>query len=219
MNAYLLQQGNSAILIDTGFPSLWDRLDTALTAAGCDKGGLRLIVLTHADWDHAGNAAKVREKYGAKIALHPADARSIATGIRPKRSARLLSFRILHTIERFKRSFRKNGAAQIPVFTPDLFLSDGEDLAPFGLDARVVHLPGHTQGSIGIVTGEGDLFSGDTLVNRKGPVEALIIENKAELKESIARLKGMKLRMVYPGHGKPFPMARFLDLTKKGEGG
>ena len=34
---------------------------------------LRLIVLTHGDYDHAGNAAYLREKYGSKVAMHRDD--------------------------------------------------------------------------------------------------------------------------------------------------
>ena len=44
-----------------------------LAGAGCQPGQLKLIVLTHGDVDHAGNAAYLREKYGAPIASHAAE--------------------------------------------------------------------------------------------------------------------------------------------------
>jgi glyoxylase-like metal-dependent hydrolase (beta-lactamase superfamily II) len=65
------------------------------------------------------------------------------------------------------------------------------------------------KGNIGILTAEGDLFAGDTFVNRKRPDSAEIIENLQELENSIDLLKKMNIKMVYPGHGRPFMMKRF----------
>ena len=73
VNCYLIKTDTGHILIDTGFASRRTQLEHALTEAGCEPGKLALIVLTHGDSDHVGNAPYLREKYGAKIALHSAD--------------------------------------------------------------------------------------------------------------------------------------------------
>jgi len=44
-----------------------------------------------------------------------------------------------------------------------MFLEEGQPLSDVGLDASVLHLPGHSKGSIGILTASGDLFCGDLL--------------------------------------------------------
>ena len=49
------------MLIDTGKPEKRADLVARLERAGCRPGDLRLIVLTHGDYDHAGNAAYLRE--------------------------------------------------------------------------------------------------------------------------------------------------------------
>ncbi|NIV29124.1 MAG: MBL fold metallo-hydrolase, partial [Anaerolineae bacterium] len=49
------------------------KLEQELASAGCRPGNLALIVLTHGDFDHTGNAAYLRERFGAKIALHRDD--------------------------------------------------------------------------------------------------------------------------------------------------
>lgn len=59
------------------------------------------------------------------------------------------------------QSFEKDS---LEVFEPTIFLKNGDDLRSYGVDARVVELPGHTKGSIGIAV-EDNLFVGD--VNRK----------------------------------------------------
>jgi glyoxylase-like metal-dependent hydrolase (beta-lactamase superfamily II) len=37
-------------------------------------------------------------------------------------------------------------------FKPDLYLTDGQNMNAYGLDAQILHIPGHTKGSIGILT-------------------------------------------------------------------
>lgn len=50
-------------------------------------------------------------------------------------------------------------------FVPDVYVDDGDELSAYGLSARVLHLPGHSSGSIGILTARGDLFCGDLVEN------------------------------------------------------
>jgi len=48
-------------------------------------------------------------------------------------------------------------------FQPDLVMEDEQELADYGFAAKVLHTPGHTKGSIAILTDDGKLFVGDTL--------------------------------------------------------
>ena len=73
--------------------------------------------------------------------------------------------------------------------------------------------PGHTKGSIAILTDDGQLFAGDTLSNRTKPASASFIENERDLQDSLAILKQTKARVVYPGHGKPFPFEALSAIT------
>jgi glyoxylase-like metal-dependent hydrolase (beta-lactamase superfamily II) len=91
-------------------------------------------------------------------------------------------------------------------FKPDIYLIEGQNLNEYGFNATVVHIPGHTKGSIGIITDDGNLFAGDIFINIRKPDIATYIENPGELKNSIDRLKKMNIKTVYPGHGKPFEM-------------
>jgi glyoxylase-like metal-dependent hydrolase (beta-lactamase superfamily II) len=91
-------------------------------------------------------------------------------------------------------------------FKPDIYLTDGQSLKEYGLNAKIIHIPGHTKGSLGIITDDGILFAGDTFTNRKKPDTATYIENSNALKNSMANLKKMNITTIYPGHGKPFEM-------------
>jgi len=97
-------------------------------------------------------------------------------------------------------------------FKPDLYIEDRYDLSEYGFYAKALHIPGHSKGSIGILTAGGDLFCGDLLENTDKPVLNSIIDDLAAANTSVGKLKSLKINTVYPGHGKPFPMDMF---TKK----
>ncbi len=80
VNAYLIKADTGFFLVDTGMANQRATVEKALAAAGCRPGDLRLILVTHGDSDHIGNCAYLREKYGAKIAMHPNEAALAAGG-------------------------------------------------------------------------------------------------------------------------------------------
>jgi hydroxyacylglutathione hydrolase len=201
VNAYLVAAEDGFILIDTSKPEKRRELDARLDAAGCTPGALKLIVLTHGDYDHAGNAAFLREKHGAKIAMHAEDAGRVEQGdwtlnMKPKPDKFPLLFR---TVSVFVRP------GPFDTFTPDVYVEDGQGLQDFGVNATVLHLPGHTRGSIGILTAAGDLCCGDLMDSMMGkPSLEFFIDDMAAAHASLARLRSLDIGTVYPGHGKPF---------------
>jgi len=205
VNSYLLPVHGGFVLIDTGKPEQRSRLESRLRAAGCAPGDLRLIVLTHGDYDHAGNAAYVRGFHDAPVAMHGADAPRVeagdwSLGMKPKPDKFPLLFRTMSL-------FVRPGAFE--TFTPDVLLEDGQRLGPWGLDAQVLHLPGHTAGSIGILTAGGDLFCGDLLDSMLGrPGLEFFIDDLPAARASLARLQQLDVREVHPGHGKSFKLAQ-----------
>jgi len=98
-------------------------------------------------------------------------------------------------------------------FTPDINLKDGEDLSEYGFSAKVVHIPGHSKGSIAFLTTEGELFIGDLLENNKkrGPVKGPLVDDPVEFSASIDKVKTLPIDIVYPGHGEPFSMINFTS--------
>ena len=199
VNSYLIQNDTNFILVDTGFSKNRSQLDQQLAEAGCQPGDLRLVILTHGDFDHTGNAAYLRQKYGAKIAMHPDDWGMLEKADmfwnRKKGNAllRWLAPRLI-------------GFGSAERCTPDIAAQDGYDLSEFGIDARVVSIPGHSKGSISVLTTEGELFCGDLIDNTKTPALNSIMDDPASGSASLEKLKQLSIKTVYPGHGKPFPM-------------
>ena len=202
VNCYLVQTGSGFVLIDTGTSNKRGELEEALTRAGCQPGDLKLIILTHGDFDHTGNAAYLRERFGARIGMHRADVGMAEQGdmFWNRSSGNALLRRLAPLLFRFPKSRR---------FRPDLYLAEGEDLSGFGFTARVLSIPGHSQGSIGILTDSGDLFCGDLFENSKEPATNSLMDDPAACEASLEKLRGPEINTVYPGHGQPFAMASF----------
>jgi hydroxyacylglutathione hydrolase len=209
VNCYLLKNESGCLLIDTGGSNQRAELIRQLESAGCHPGTLKLIVLTHGDFDHSGNAAYLRQKFGAKIAMHAGDAGMLERGDMSwnRKKGRFLLGKVVPFLFRFGESERCK---------PDFYLGDGDSLTEFGFDARLIALPGHSAGSIGVlapVGGPSDgadqvLFCGDLLDNSQQPVLNSIMDDLAAANASLQKLKNYAFSVVYPGHGQPFPAQR-----------
>jgi glyoxylase-like metal-dependent hydrolase (beta-lactamase superfamily II) len=211
VNCYLIKTAGGYVLIDTALPKDRANLEKELENAGCRPGSLRLIIMTHGDLDHTGNGAYLRKKYSAKIAMHRYDSGVVENGddtlSRGKKTflERIIGKLILNVLSPLMRF------GKFERFRPDILLDDGYDLSEYGFGAKVLYIPGHSKGSIGILTIGGDLFCGDLLWNIRRPATQLFNSyDREELKASVAKLKNLRINMVYPGHGKPFAMDTFL---------
>lgn len=200
-NAYLVESEDGFVLIDTGFRFDRRRIVRGLCAAGCKPGDLRLIVVTHGDSDHSGNAEYLRSFYGSRIAAHRLEVPAVEQG------DMFLARGALPPVKRLlKPLMRLSRLRKADRFSPDLLVEDGDTLVPCGFDARVVHVPGHTVGSIGVLTADGAFFSGDFLENRWRPSIATFVDDRTALRRSYKRVQELTIRIVYPGHGDPFTM-------------
>ena len=212
VNAFLIKVNDGFILVDTGLSMQWEKLERELIESGCLPDHLKLVLITHGDLDHTGNCLKLQEKYQSKIALHKADNDLVEFGVRTRRKVRTFSAMIFVMIRRLMRSKLMKSKLVADKFKPDLFLTDGQRLDEYGFNAKIIHIPGHTKGSIGILTDDGKLLAGDIFTNRRKPDLATYIENSKELGMSYAKLKTMNINTIYPGHGKPFEMDQIAHL-------
>ena len=206
VHCYLIKTGSGFILVDSGFPDKRQRLLHDLENNGCKPGNLKLVIITHADSDHAGNARYLQENFRVSIAMHrleaqaaqsgySGDSRASKKGIPGLLQKSILSLFIMKESDRFK---------------PDVFVEEGFDLSGYGVKAKIIDLPGHSRGSIGVLTNKGDLFCGDLLINFNKPAPHFGIDSREDLLSSIEKLKKLDVGTVYPGHGKPFQFRQFL---------
>lgn len=158
--AYLYQEGDRLTLIDTGLQGSAERIFAEIERMGRRPEDLRQIVITHHHRDHAGSLAGVVERTNAQVFAHALDA-PVVRGERPApgpTGARL--WRLLYRLGPPPKPLRP---ARV-----DRELSDGDEIDLDG-GARVVHVPGHTAGSIAIyIPGRRLLFAGDAANNAFG---------------------------------------------------
>lgn len=207
VNCYLIETETGYVLIDTGSSRMRKDLEKKLKNIGCLPSNLKLILLTHGDFDHSGNAAYLRKKYGATIAMHYDDSGMVERGdiFWNRNKGNILFKKAAAVLFGFGKSER---------FKPDLYLEGESDLSVYGFDATVFHIPGHTKGSIGIITAAGDLFCGDLLVNGNKPSLNSLIDDMKVATGSINKLRALAINTVYPGHGKPFSMDEFRKYRR-----
>ena len=143
----LLETDTGHVLIDTGFHSRRAELVKELEAAGCRPGD------PQAHRDHArrpGSHGQLRFSPGpirCAVAVHRDESPAVASanmGVNRASRQNPVSRALLSLFSWFSRSDR---------FKPDCHIEEGNDLAAYGFHARVLHLPGHSKGSIGILTG------------------------------------------------------------------
>jgi hydroxyacylglutathione hydrolase len=182
-----------AIAIDTAIPSLGWIVDELAAR----DWTLKLIVSTHGHWDHIGDNAAVAEHTGADTAVHPLDR------------------------ERLTNPQPLYAPFEIPPSVPAVELAEGGVVRFGAIRLRVLHTPGHTEGSVCLqAADEGVLFSGDTLFAAGWGRVDLPGGDPGAMVESIARLTGLEDHVaVFPGHGATTTIGReraWMELVRDG---
>ncbi len=214
-NVYLLT-GEKAILIDAGAPKDVPRILAFLQTHGVEPSKLSLILLTHGHWDHAGGAAQLRALTKAPIAIHRADADLVRNGTNGTLTPTCWMGRLL--LPFVNRGF--------PAFEPDVLIDEEIDLGAFGVAARVLFTPGHTPGSISVLTNEGETIVGDLLMGGwfggwlfpSRPGLHYFAEDLGQLRDSFKKLLAASPRVIHPGHGGPIDPMDVASRAPSGAG-
>lgn len=177
-NVHILadERSGEAIAIDTAIPCL-EWVSGELDARGWT---LKYIVTTHGHWDHIGDNARVAERTGAEIAVHPLDA------------------------DRLRNPTVSVWAPHdIPPSVPAVDLAEGGEIRFGTVRLEVLHTPGHTEGSVCLLANDdGRLYSGDTLFAGSFGRVDLPGGSAEQMVESLDRLRRLDAMLgVYPGHG------------------
>ena len=192
-NCYIIENGVDGILVDTGKKEFVNRVLEA-----CRQYHVKLIVLTHAHFDHAENAAQISNALGIPIGMSEKDCNLIQSNANQSLSAETFFGKIV-----LWASLKDFSVRTMQEFKPDIFLKDGDSLSEYGVDASIIALPGHTEGSIGIDVENKGLIVGDALMNMFYPTVSMLYHNKSEMLESAGKISKLGNRIIYFGHGKP----------------
>lgn len=193
VNCYVIHQNGKSILVDTSRIKYRDKLLEV-----CKRENVALIVLTHGHVDHVQNAAYLSRSLGIPIAMHKSDYQLIKNNtLQALTATNILGKFVLALSE---KSFEQD---EIELFEPTVFLQEGDNLISYGIDANVVDLPGHTQGSIGLSVWGENFIVGDALMNIFYPSKSMLYNNLEEMEKSAAKIFKSGAKTIYFGHGRP----------------
>ena len=197
MNVYLIEDDGGVTVFDCGVSDM----TAPLAAAGARLGGIKRIVLGHADADHRGAAPGLN----APVYCHPAD-REAAESPSSYRDywdrakldprGRTVLWRLIATWD--------GGPVQIAGT-----VSEGDEVAGF----KVVHLPGHAPGLIALFR-ESDrlalvsdtLYTLDPQSGRRQPAHVphpAFNQDTEQARASIRKLAALEPAAVWAGHADP----------------
>ncbi len=203
--AYLIENEQGVYLVDAGLRGEERQILSYLRKI--DRSDLKLIFITHAHLDHYGSAAALRRLTGAPIALHEADARAMESGQTRLGSANGLG-RVIASCLPLVHPLLKPEPAEA-----DLILGHGDLLDEFGLNAELLHTPGHTAGSSCLLVDERLAFVGDLITNSGKPrLQRYFAQDWTLIPKSFQLLLDRRPDLAYTGHG--VEPIKFEQLSK-----
>jgi glyoxylase-like metal-dependent hydrolase (beta-lactamase superfamily II) len=192
-HVYLIKGAVKNVLIDTGLPANFGYLKESLSDVGLKPDDIDLIILSHEHWDHIGAASLFVET--SIIAAHYLAANKIMIGD---------EFVLMN----------KYFDQPLKSFRPDIWLDENTVIDLGNYKLNIVHTPGHCSGCICLHEPEKEiLFTGDTIM-AGGVLSGIYTSGSiADYIDSLNRLKALKVREIYPSHGKTSNTPR-QDLNK-----
>ena len=192
-NCYLLSGEDGAVLIDT-----CNYKDGPKILSHVRDRNVKLILLTHGHFDHVSSAKYLAKRLGVPIAMSEKDVCLLGHGTDSKLSGNTPLGRLFASCSQpvLKRS-------TYSIFKPDILLEDGQSLSEYGVKARVIALPGHTKGSVGVLTDDREFIVGDAMFNLLRPTGSRLYEDEKAMEQSVELVKKSGAKIIYVGHGKP----------------
>ena len=179
---------NHAAVIDPSSPA--DKICEFLNS---QNARLDMIILTHGHFDHIMALDELKERTGALVYVHTDDAELLG--------------------DSHKNAYSLFFSDKFVAQNADGLLHDGDILTLGNDELKVIHLPGHTEGSIGLL-GDGFILTGDTLFDRGVGRSDLYGGDAMKLYSSLGRLKELDSALkIYPGHGKSAILGQVLKTV------
>ncbi|MBD3341492.1 MAG: MBL fold metallo-hydrolase [Candidatus Lokiarchaeota archaeon] len=199
-NLYLLIGSKKALLIDTGsgLYSLKHTIDDLIS-------NKELIVInTHSHWDHVGCNSEFQ-----KIFIHEIEGNFITNPVNITN--------LKDSPQEIAKKYEKNNYLLPPAKDVEK-INENDEFDLGGISVKIIHTPGHSPGSISLLTNRGGLFVGD--LAHYGSVFLPKKKNLPIVLESLAKLQALfednKSIQIFPGHEETPTGKELLDKLYEG---
>jgi hydroxyacylglutathione hydrolase len=184
-------------LIDPGVTGKGKYKMEAIKEMGIELADIKRVIMTHTHFDHIGCLSEIKKKIpGAELWIHTLEADPLEKG----------DERTLYGMEMFQQMCQmqyhlKPGAFILQV---DRKLQGGETLEIGDMEWEVIHIPGHSMGSIALyykakkILIPGDVVYADYAIGRFDLYGA----NAGDLKKSLLKLAKQEVEILLPGHNR-----------------
>lgn len=126
---HLVDTGEGLILFDSGYSHNYDGLISAIEKLGFSPADIKILIHSHAHFDHFGGGDRLRETYGVKIYMSAVDTE--LTRQMPERALMYLA-----------------PGKEDAICYPDVTIEDGEEICLGNTKIQCVLSPGHTPGTM-----------------------------------------------------------------------
>ena len=197
-NSYLIVEPDGLTIIDTGMPFSEKQTLKYIANLGRSTEEIKRILITHADLDHYGCLAALKEASGARTYASQSEAEAMARGGSSRPVNRSIG-RFQGFMIRLMGKYLKPTPIQV-----DEMLTDGQVLPVLG-GLQVVETPGHSPGHLSFfVPSLRVLFCGDSMKSNDKGLRASRSRNnwnQSLAEASVRKQAALGAQIVCPGHG------------------
>ncbi|WP_424357620.1 MBL fold metallo-hydrolase [Methanocella sp. MCL-LM] len=193
-NSYILKGDRAAAIIDAGLPGYEKKIFAALDANGIARDQVKLLILTHGHGDHYGSLKALKAAFHAPVMAGWPDASYVEKG----ESAPVVP---VNLTGRMIKLFTGAKASPCKV---DVVVKEDMNLSAYGIDARVLTMPGHTMGSLAVLASDGGCAVGDNLaalVLKNSPGMPPFAESPDMIGAGLKKVLDNGATDICPGHG------------------
>lgn len=191
-STHLIDTGDGLIVIDAGFPEALSRILENIRALGFDPADIKIILLSHGHYDHAGAALELSRLTGARIYLGAPDLKMV-NGEEDTSLSELF------------------GVKFTQYFTPHALLEDNDVVALGNTEILCLLTPGHTDGTLsfffdvtdGNKTYRAGMFGGagtNTLTDEFLIAHGLPFSKRDDFLNSVSRLERERVEIFLGNH-------------------
>ena len=187
VSAFLIRTSDGFVLLDGALPETAPRIAQNIAALGFDIRDVKVLLNSHAHYDHGGGLAELKRLSGASLVASAADAPALEAG-----------------------------DPDMPAVAVDRRIADGETVTLGGTTMTAHLTPGHTKGCTTWTTAAADAGrTYDVLFHCSTSVVDTLVGNKnyptivEDYERTFAKIRAMKADVFLTNH--PF----FFDMEQK----